>query len=113
MFDRIQTLPKLDVLASDRMKVGVVDHLDGERVKLARHAAPDGQYHYIPLGWVDQVDSHVHLNVSAAMVVAGWPGRCRSALCCCAPAELDRISGAPIGYPYAFAVRPEGLRQDP
>ncbi len=80
MFERDQIIPKLDVLASDRTKVGVVDHLDGERIKLARHDAPDGQHHYVPLSWVDHVDTHVHLNVPAATVFAGWPGRTASAV---------------------------------
>ncbi len=74
MFDRSQITPKLDVVASDNTKVGVVDRVEGERIKLARHDAPDGQHHYIPLTWVDHVDQHVHLNVPPAAVFEGWPG---------------------------------------
>lgn len=74
MFDRSQIVPKLEVLSADRQKVGIVDHLDGERIKLTRHDSTDGQHHYVPLSWVDHVDAHVHLNVPAATVFAGWPG---------------------------------------
>ena len=74
MFDRSQIVPKLEVLSADRQKVGIVDHLDGERIKLTRHDSADGQHHYIPLSWVDHVDAHVHLNVPATAVFTGWPG---------------------------------------
>ncbi len=69
-----QIVPKLEVLSADRQKVGIVDHLDGDRIKLTRHDSSDGQHHYIPLSWVDHVDAHVHLNVPATTVFAGWPG---------------------------------------
>lgn len=74
MFDRSQIVPKLEVLSADRQKVGIVDHLDGERIKLTRHDSVDGQHHYVPLSWVDHVDAHVHLNVPATAVFTGWPG---------------------------------------
>ena len=74
MFDRSQIVPKLEVLSADRQKVGIVDHLDGERIKLTRHDSTDGQHHYVPLSWVDHVDAHVHLNVPASAVFTGWPG---------------------------------------
>ena len=74
MFDRSQIVPKLEVMSADRQKVGIVDHLDGERIKLTRHDSADGQHHYIPLTWVDHVDAHVHLNVPATAVFTGWPG---------------------------------------
>lgn len=62
-------------MSSDRQTVGVVDYVDGERIKLTRHDSSDGQHHFIPLTWVDHVDTHVHLNVPAATVFSGWPGR--------------------------------------
>lgn len=63
----------MDVIASDGAKIGVVDHLDGpDRIKLAKNASPDGQHHYVPLAWVDHVDTHVHLNKTAVDAKAGW-----------------------------------------
>jgi len=68
-------MEKMEVVASDRQQVGLVDRVEGQRVKLTRHDSPDGQHHYIPLTWVERVDTHVHLNVPAATVFSGWPGR--------------------------------------
>ncbi len=63
----------MDVIASDGAKIGVVDHLDGpDRIKLAKNASPDGQHHYVPLAWVDHVDTHVHLNKTAVDAKASW-----------------------------------------
>ena len=62
----------MDVIASDGAKIGTVDHLDGERIKLTKSASPDGQHHFIPLAWVDHVDTHVHLNKPHAEAMAGW-----------------------------------------
>ena len=44
-------------------------------LKLMRRDAPDGQYHHVPLDWVERVDTHVHLNRTAAAVLgAGTVG---------------------------------------
>jgi hypothetical protein len=63
----------MDVIASDGQKVGQVDHMEGsDKVKLAKHDAPDGKHHLIPLNWVSRVDKHVHLNKAAKDVHAQW-----------------------------------------
>jgi hypothetical protein len=63
----------MDVIASDGVKIGIVDHLDGQdKIKLARTTAPNGQHHYIPLAWVDHVDTHVHLTKASAEARAAW-----------------------------------------
>lgn len=63
----------MDVIASDGTKIGTVDHMDGvDKIKLAKNTAPDGQHHYIPLTWVDHVDTHVHLNKTSVAAKAGW-----------------------------------------
>ena len=68
-----QIAEHMPVIASDGTQVGIVDHLDGpDRIKLAKNASPDGQHHFIPLTWVDHVDTHVHLNKTGAQVHAGW-----------------------------------------
>jgi uncharacterized protein (TIGR02271 family) len=68
-----QITEHMDVIASDGVKIGTVDHLDGlDKIKLARSTVPDGQHHYIPLAWVDHVDTHVHLTKASAEARAGW-----------------------------------------
>jgi uncharacterized protein (TIGR02271 family) len=68
-----QIAEHMDVIASDGVKIGTVDHLDGpDKIKLAKSTSPDGQHHYIPLNWVDHVDTHVHLTQASAEVRAGW-----------------------------------------
>jgi len=62
----------MDVIASDETKIGTVDHLDGDRIKLTKTASPDGQHHFIALTSVDHVDAHVHLNKSASEARASW-----------------------------------------
>ena len=64
---------RMDVIASDGVKIGTVDHLDGpDRIKLTKSASPDGQHHYVPLAWVDHVDTHVHLTKTSAVAKTGW-----------------------------------------
>ena len=67
-----QIAEHMDVIASDGVKVGTVDHLEGSEIKLAKSSSPDGQHHYIPLTWVDRVDTHVHLTQPSAKVTAEW-----------------------------------------
>jgi hypothetical protein len=62
----------MDVIASDGIKIGTVDHLDGENIKLAKSTSPDGQHHYVSLSSVDHVDTHVHLNLTSPEVRASW-----------------------------------------
>jgi len=62
----------MQVIAADGAPIGEVDHLEGNRIKLSRSKSPDGQHHFIPLEWVDHVDSHVHLKKSAAEARASW-----------------------------------------
>ncbi len=64
----------MEVLGSDGMHVGAVDHLDGaERIKLTKNDAKSGgAHHYIPVAWVDRVDSKVHLKKSAKEAMAQW-----------------------------------------
>ena len=72
-FDTSRIVEHMPVLASDGTQVGTVDHLDGaDRIKLTKSASPDGQHHFIPLAWIDHVDTHVHLNRAAADVRSNW-----------------------------------------
>ena len=63
---------RMDVIASCGKKVGVVDHVEGGAIKLTRNDSPDGQHHFIPSGWVDHVDTHVHLRKNSEETEKGW-----------------------------------------
>jgi hypothetical protein len=62
----------MDVIASDGMKIGTVDHLEAGSIKLAKSTSSDGEHHYVSLAQVDHVDTHVHLNKSAAETKGNW-----------------------------------------
>jgi hypothetical protein len=62
----------MDVIASCGKKVGVVDRAEGGVIKLTKKDSPDGQHHFIPVGWVERVDSHVHLNKNSMETEQNW-----------------------------------------
>lgn len=63
---------RMDVIASCGKKVGVVDHVEGDAIKLTRKDSPDGHHHFIPMGWIDHVDTHVHLKKNSLETEMGW-----------------------------------------
>ncbi len=63
---------RMDVIASCGKKVGVVDHVEAGAIKLTKNDSPDGQHHFIPKGWVDHVDTHVHLKKNSQETEQGW-----------------------------------------
>jgi hypothetical protein len=73
---------RMDVIASCGKKVGVVDHVEGGYIKLTKNDSPDGQHHFIPLGWVERVDGHVHLIKNSMETDRDW--KPASASCCSA-----------------------------
>ena len=62
----------MDVYASCGHKVGKVDHVLGEQIKLTKSDSPDGIHHLVPLAWVAKVDSHVHLSKDHETIEAQW-----------------------------------------
>jgi hypothetical protein len=62
----------MDVFASCGTKVGRVDHVEGNSIKLTRNDSPDGQHHLIPLSWVAKVHDHVHLDRDHKAVQSQW-----------------------------------------
>ena len=64
----------MEVIAADGEHVGIVDHLEGSaKIKLTKtDPKAGGKHHFIPVGWIDHVDSHVHLNKPAKDVVKEW-----------------------------------------
>ena len=72
---------RMDVLASCGKKIGVVDHVEGSTIKLTKKDSTDGQHHFIPLGWVERVDSHVHLTKNSQEAEMGWKSDAMSCGC--------------------------------
>jgi hypothetical protein len=64
----------MKVIGSDRQPVGTVDHVEGERIKLARSdPQAQGRHHYIPADWVDRIDGdQVCLRQKAAEACQQW-----------------------------------------
>lgn len=63
----------MEVLSSDGQHIGMVDTVDGNRIKLTRQDPQSGgQHHYIPFDWVSNVDQHVHLTKNAQEAMSQW-----------------------------------------
>jgi len=62
----------MDVIGSCGNKLGVVDGVEGDRIKLTKKDSPDGAHHYVPKAWVTRVDEHVHLNKDCAEAKKEW-----------------------------------------
>ena len=72
-FDATTITEHMPVLGSDGEHVGTVDHLDGaNRIKLTKNDSSDDKHHFIPMSWVERVDTDVHLNKSALEAQRGW-----------------------------------------
>ena len=71
----------MDVIASCGKKVGVVDHVGGGAIKLTKKDSPDAQHHFIPVAWVERVDSHVHLNKNSMETEQNWKAAAGECVC--------------------------------
>ena len=70
----------MEVVGSDGGHVGVVDAVEGDRIKLTKSdATVGGRHRYLPLVRVERVDERVVLDRSAAEVTAAWSGTGRDA----------------------------------
>lgn len=76
MINKTEVKDHTQVVASCGTHVGIVDHLEGERIKLAKSdPESNGQHHYIPLNWVEKVDDNkVILLKNSKEVFAEWQG---------------------------------------
>jgi hypothetical protein len=68
----VQIKEHMEVVCVNGDKVGTVDHVEGDRIKLTRHDSPDGRHHYISTSLVAKVDDKVHLNETAPDVMRTW-----------------------------------------
>lgn len=71
----------MKVIASCGKTVGVVDHVEGSAIKLTKKDSPDGQHHFVPVGWIERVDSHVHLKKNSKETEEGWKSDATSCGC--------------------------------
>jgi hypothetical protein len=62
----------MDVVCVKGGKLGVVDRVEDDRIKLTAKDSKDGQHHYIPLHLVDYVDTSVHLLKPGDEIMKDW-----------------------------------------
>jgi hypothetical protein len=70
---------QMEVVGCCGGRVGTVDHVEGNAIKLTKNGSPDGDHHYIPAGWVEKVDDKVHLSKNSEQAQAGW----KATACAC------------------------------
>ena len=62
----------MEVFGACGNKLGRVDHVQGNTIKLTRNGSSDGLHHFIPTSWVKRVDEHVHLNKTCVQAKQEW-----------------------------------------
>ena len=74
MIQPSQIVTHMEIVGSDGVHVGTVDHMEGaDEMHLTRSDVDaEGEHHFIPLAWVDRVDGKVHLKQSGAEAKARW-----------------------------------------
>ncbi len=71
--DTSQIKEHMEVVGSDGAHVGIVDHLDGQRLKLTHHdSQAGGKHHFLPLSLIAKIDEFVTLSVPASDATAQW-----------------------------------------
>ena len=71
--DTSQIKDHMEVVGSDGAHVGIVDHLDGDKIKLTHHDSnADGKHHFLPLTAIAKVDEFVTLSMTADEAIAQW-----------------------------------------
>ncbi len=68
--DANQIQPHMEVVGSNGQHFAIVDHVEGDAIKLTKDA--QGQHHYLPLDWVANVDQVVHLNLPGDQAMRQW-----------------------------------------
>ena len=70
MVDISQIQEHAEVIGADGVHVGTVDHVEGDRIKLAKRDSADGAHHYISGGLVAEVEGNrVRLSANADVAV--------------------------------------------
>ena len=61
------------VFGSCGNRLGTVDHVEGNSIKLTKNdTTAGGQHHWIPVAWVEAVDDAVHLNKDCGEAQREW-----------------------------------------
>jgi len=62
MTDKSKIKEHMEVIGADGVHVGIVDHLDGERIKLTKKDSPQtksgkgASHHYLPVGLIAEIE---------------------------------------------------------
>jgi hypothetical protein len=73
MIDTEHIHEHMPILGSCGTYVGKVDAVEGASIKVtADSPGAHGHYHYLPLAWVDHVDTHVHLDRPSSEIAETW-----------------------------------------
>ena len=73
LMDTSQIKEHMEVVGSDGKHVGIVDHLDGDNLKLTHHdSQAGGKHHFLPLTAIASVGEFVTLSMTAADAESQW-----------------------------------------
>lgn len=74
MIDASHVKEHMEVKGADGRHVGVVDRVEGDRIKLTKSdPASGGTHHYVDLGFVDSIEGGaVNLSASAEEIRRTW-----------------------------------------
>jgi hypothetical protein len=72
--------PQMDVVGSDGERIGTVDHVDHNRIKLRRNdPAAGGEHHWLAQDSIASVEGNtVRLSVPASQARQSWQGEATS-----------------------------------
>ena len=62
----------MEVIGSCGTKLGRVDRVEGNQIKLTKNDSPDGMHHLIPTSWVENVDDQVHVSKTCGEASREW-----------------------------------------
>ncbi len=73
MISATQIHEHMEIVGSDGMHVGRVDHIKGDEIELAKlDLSTMGKHRLVPLSWVDFVDDKVHLSMGHEEAERRW-----------------------------------------
>jgi hypothetical protein len=70
MVNTTQIREHMPVVCSNNNQFGTVDRVEGDSIKLTKDRS--GQHHWIPTGWVEQVDDKVHVDRPGDQAMKQW-----------------------------------------
>ena len=62
--------PHMPVVCSEGGQFAVVDHLQGEAIKLKKDKS--GQHHFIPTSWITSIDDKIHVDRPGDQAMREW-----------------------------------------